>query len=200
MTVLVGENGSGKSTLVEAVARAWQRSLTAAVRHWAPLPSPDEFPLWDELDLHGEHPRPQGGAFLRAEATHGHFSSLDEGPDGVRAFGGPLHARSHAEGFLAFLEERTSERGLWVLDDRRTPCPPPLARSRRDPAGGVVAAGSQVLLATHSPLLAALPGALVYQLDAGGCAVREWADLELVRDWRLFLDDPRRLLHHLLVE
>ncbi|WP_104525593.1 hypothetical protein [Blastococcus atacamensis] len=68
VTVLVGENGSGRSTLVEAVARAWQRSLTAAVKHWGPLPSPDESALWAELDLQGEHRRPQGGACPRASA------------------------------------------------------------------------------------------------------------------------------------
>ncbi|RBY87304.1 ABC transporter ATP-binding protein [Blastococcus sp. TBT05-19] len=198
VTVLVGENGSGKSTLVEAVARAWQRSLTAAVKHWGPLPSPDESELWAELELRGEHPRPQGGAFLRAEAMHAHFSSLDEGPAGVRAFGGPLHTRSHGEGFLAFLEERTTERGLWILDE------PESALSFRSCLrllvllDGVVAAGSQVLLATHSPLLAAVPGALVYELDDDGFTPREWADLDLVRDWQAFLGDPTRLLGHLL--
>ena len=199
VTVLVGENGSGKSTLVEAVARAWQRSLTAAVRHWGPLPSPDESALWGELELHGERPRPQGGAFLRAEAMHGHFSSLDEGQAAGRAFGGvPLYARSHGEGFLAFLEERTTERGLWVLDE------PESALSFRSCLrllallDGVVAAGSQVLLATHSPLLAALPGALVNELDDRGLVAREWADLDLVQDWQMFLEDPRRLLRQLL--
>ena len=51
-------------------------------------------------------------------------------------------------------------------------------------------AGSQVLLATHSPLLAALPGALVYELADDGCTQREWSELDLVQDWRAFLDDP----------
>lgn len=117
------------------------------------------------------------------------------GPSGVRCT-----ARSHGEGFLAFLEERTTERGLWILDE------PESALSFRSCLrllallDGVVAAGSQVLLATHSPLLAALPGALVYELHGSGFSAREWADLELVQDWRMFLDDPGRLLHHLLDE
>jgi predicted ATPase len=199
VTVLVGENGSGKSTLVEAVARAWHRSLTAAVKHWAPSPSPDESALSDELELHGERPRPQGGAFLRAEAMHGHFGGLDEGSGAAQAFGGlPLNARSHGEGFLAFLEERTTERGLWVLDE------PESALSFRSSLrllallDGVAALGSQVVLATHSPLLAALPGARVYELDGEGFTQREWAELDLVQDWQSFFADPRRLLHHLL--
>ena len=59
-------------------------------------------------------------------------------------------------------------------------------------------AGSQVLLATHSPVLAALPGATVYELGDGGFTERQWSDLELVQDWQAFFDDPARLLHHLL--
>jgi predicted ATPase len=60
-----------------------------------------------------------------------------------------------------------------------------------------VAAGSQVLLATHSPLLAAMPGARMLELDDDGITPRDWADLDLVRDWREFLAAPDRLLRHL---
>ena len=57
VTVLVGENGSGKSTLVEAVARRWGSSLTAAVKHWGPLaPGRDEATLHWNLELDGERP------------------------------------------------------------------------------------------------------------------------------------------------
>jgi len=55
-----------------------------------------------------------------------------------------------------------------------------------------------VLLATHSPVLAAMPGARIYELDDEGFTEREWAELDLVQDWQAFFDDPRRLLHHLL--
>jgi len=55
-----------------------------------------------------------------------------------------------------------------------------------------------VLLATHSPVLAAVPGATVYELGGGGFTPRPWAELELVQDWAMFFDDPQRLLHHLL--
>ena len=60
------------------------------------------------------------------------------------------------------------------------------------------ASGSQVLLATHSPVLAALPGARVHEVDGAGCTERPWAELDLVRDWQSFLDSPDRLLRHLI--
>ncbi len=199
VTVLVGENGSGKSTLVEGVAHAWQESLTAQVKHWGRKPSAEDASLWHELVLTGARPRPQGGIWLRAEAMHERFARIDRDAIELRAFGGvPLNARSHGEGFLAFLESRTLERGLWILDE------PESALSFRSSLrllvllSAMADAGSQVLLATHSPVLAALPGATVYELDGDGFTARTWAELDLVRDWAAFFDDPQRLLHHLL--
>jgi predicted ATPase len=198
-TVLVGENGTGKSTLVEAIAEGWRRSLTAQVKHWGPKPSAEDAGLWRELTLAGAQPRPQGGVWLRGEAMHGVFAGIDGAAVELRAFDGvPLNQRSHGEGFLALLESRTTERGLWILDE------PESALSFRSSLrllallDGVRAAGSQVLVATHSPVLAALPGATVYELDGSGFTARRWADLDLVQDWQSFFDNPRRLLHHLL--
>ena len=199
VTVLVGENGTGKSTLVEAIAAAWRDLLTAQVHHWGPAASPEDTLLARELWLEGAHPRPQGGVWLRAESMHSLFASVDAQAFELRAFDGvPLNARSHGEGFLAFLESRTMERGLWVLDE------PESALSFRSCLrlmvllNDAVAAGSQVLLATHSPVLAAIPGARIYELSSTGFTQQEWADLDLVQDWQAFFDDPRRLLHHLL--
>jgi len=199
VTVLVGENGSGKSTIVEAIAEAWRRSLTAHVKHWGPKPSDEDAGLWRELELSGARPRPQGGVWLRGEAMHGVFARIDREAFELRVFDDvPLNQRSHGEGFLALLESRTTERGLWILDE------PESALSFRSTLRllallkGVVAAGSQVLLATHSPVLAALPGATVYELDGAGFTQRGWAELDLVQDWQMFFDDPTRLLHHLL--
>jgi predicted ATPase len=198
-TVLVGENGTGKSTVAEAIAHAWQRSLTAQVKHWGRIPFAEDASLWQELELDGPWPRPQGGIWLRAEAMHERFAGIDADAVELRAFDGvPLNARSHGEGFLAFLESRTLERGLWILDE------PESALSFRSSLRlmallhGMAASGSQVLLATHSPVLAALPGARIYELGDDGFTERAWADLDLVQDWQAFFDDPRRLLHHLL--
>jgi predicted ATPase len=199
VTVLVGENGTGKSTLVEAIASAWHGSLTAQVKHWGPHRSAEDALLSRDLQLAGEWPRPQGGVWLRGEAMHGVFSAIDSAAIELRAFDGvPLNHRSHGEGFLALLESRTTERGLWILDE------PEAALSFRSSLrllallAGVAGTGSQVVLATHSPVLAALPGALIYELDDDGFTTREWAELDLVQDWQAFFDDPARLLSYLL--
>lgn len=58
--------------------------------------------------------------------------------------------------------------------------------------------GAQVVCATHSPLLAALPGALVLEVGPWGIRHAAWEDLELVTHWRAYLDDPMRYLRHVI--
>jgi len=58
--------------------------------------------------------------------------------------------------------------------------------------------GSQVIVATHSPLLAALPGATTLELGEWGIRTVPWQELDLVQSWRDFLTAPQRYLRHLL--
>ncbi|HVX45191.1 MAG TPA: AAA family ATPase [Mycobacteriales bacterium] len=198
VTIVVGENGSGKSTFIEALAFAWTGNLPAAVHHWGPLPSDEDTDLHRAIRLTGERPPPNGGCFLRAEAMHAHFGRIDSGEE-LRAFDGiPLNARSHGEAFLAFLESRRYERGLYLLDE------PEAALSFRSCLrliallADAVAAGSQVVMATHSPVLAAFPRSVLLELSDNGIEVQDYDGLDLVRDWREFLAAPERWTRHLV--
>lgn len=198
VTIVVGENGAGKSTFIEALAFAWSATLPAAVHHWGPRPSDEDTDLHRAIRLTGERPPPNGGCFLRAEAMHAHFRSIDSGEE-LRAFDGvPLNARSHGEAFLAFLESRRYERGLYLLDE------PEAALSFRSCLrliallADAVVAGSQVIMATHSPVLAAFPRAALLELGDDGIGTPEYDELELIRDWREFLAAPERWTRHLV--
>ena len=58
--------------------------------------------------------------------------------------------------------------------------------------------GAQLLCATHSPLLAALPGATVLEVGPWGMRPTTFEDLELVRHWQAYLAEPMRYLRHVL--
>ena len=58
--------------------------------------------------------------------------------------------------------------------------------------------GSQAIVAIHSPLVAALPGATTVELGEWGMRRADWADLDLVESWRDFLTAPQRWLRHLV--
>ncbi len=55
-----------------------------------------------------------------------------------------------------------------------------------------------MLCATHSPVLASLPGATILEVGAWGLRPASWAELDLVQHWKRFLDEPRRYLRHVL--
>jgi len=198
VTFLVGENGSGKSTLVEAVATAFGLSPEGGSTHSMHSTRATESPLGEALQLVRGAGSTKWGFFLRAETMHGWYSYIEDNPrpDPDRpdvAF----HEMSHGESFLAVLESRFSGKGFFCLDE------PEAALSFSSTLGliatlqRVIARQGQVLCATHSPVLAAMPGARI--LEAGPWGLREtgWQDLELVDHWRRYLAEPWAYLRHL---
>jgi len=202
ITVLVGENGSGKSTLIEAFAAAYPRPGAETSR---PLPvtgpgqSDEDSPLHWNLRARKHPLAAPGGFFLRAETMHEYLSRVDASPADQMAWGGEtMQERSHGESFLAILRHRFTERGVYFLDE------PESALSFQSSLALLVVLdvlrqeGSQAVVATHSPLIAALPGATTIEMGEWGLRRTEWADLDLVRSWRGFLEAPGRWFHHLL--
>jgi predicted ATPase len=65
-------------------------------------------------------------------------------------------------------------------------------------ADQVATEGGQIICATHSPILASLPGAQILELDEDGIHNAEWGELHLVDHWRRFLERPDSYLRHVL--
>lgn len=193
MTIFVGENGAGKSTLVESIAIAFGLNAEGGSTNIMNRASESASNLADQLKLVRGGGASKRGFFLRAETMHGLFSYLDSIGD-VGAF----HESSHGESFLDLITSRRTIRGLWILDEPESALSLPgclaLIGMLRDLVGG----GSQVLLSTHSPVLAAYRGADLYEVGEWGIRTSEYDDLELVRNWRAFLAAPDRFLRHIL--
>lgn len=105
---------------------------------------------------------------------------------------------SHGESFLELIIDRFKEGGLWVLDEPESALSFSGCLALVGVLKDLMAAGdSQVILSTHSPLLAALPGATIYEVGPWGLRNTEWEDLDLVTHWRSFMNVPERYLRHL---
>ena len=202
LTVLIGENGSGKSTLVEAIAAAWSRHVRADRRNVSlratAQPSNEDSDLERALRLLGTRGGGKGGFFLRAEKMHELFTAV--GPEGrwANRFGGvDLHARSHGQAFIQVLKTRVEERGLYLFDEPEsalsfTSCLGLIALLAR-----LQGEGSQAIVATHSPLIAATPGAMLIEVGEWGMRKAAFEKLELVKLWRDFLAGPERYVKYL---
>lgn len=196
VTFLVGENGSGKSTLVEAVAAAAGLNAEGGSRNARHRTRTSESPLHEVLQLVRSPGAPGWSYFLRAETMHGLYTYLEQlggGPPGPA-----LHELSHGESFLEVLGQHFDRPGFYVLDEPEAALSFTSCLTLISVLHSLGEAGSQVLCATHSPLLTALPGALVLQLDDDGLTPVQWQDLELVAHWRRYLGDPRAYLRHVL--
>jgi predicted ATPase len=202
VTFLVGENGSGKSTLVEAFAAVYPRQgfATPWVDNLGPGPSREDSPLPVHIRARTHRRASPAGFFLRAEAMHSYLARIDGDPGQARAWDGEeLSARSHGESFLAVLRHRFGAIGAYFMDE------PEAAFSFQSCLALVAlldqmrSEGSQVIVATHSPLLASLPGATLIEVgDWGLRTVERYDDLDLVESWRTFMAEPGAYLRHLL--
>lgn len=200
LTILVGENGTGKSTIVEGIAIAYGLSPEGGSTGAMHSTRPSESPLGGSLQLTRGAGASRWGYFLRAETMHGLFSYLENNPSHRQRDEPTFHELSHGESFLAMLTTRRFlDPGFFVLDEPEAG----LSFTAQLALVGQLAelatdARTQVLLATHSPVLAAVPGATLLQLDDSGITPTRWEDLDVVDHYRRFLDAPDRYLRHLL--
>ncbi len=195
VTFLVGENGSGKSTIVEAIASAYGLSPEGGTAFGQHSTRASESPLHRELRLQRGIGAGRWGFFLRAETMHGWYTYMDEhsGPNDT-----DYHAMSHGESFLEVLTRTFDSPGFYCLDE------PEAALSFRSTLTlirvlhDITAAGGQVLCATHSPVLASMPGARILEVGDRGLRETTWEELELVKHWKAYLVAPMRYLRHTL--
>jgi predicted ATPase len=195
VTFLVGENGSGKSTLVEAIAMAYGLSPEGGSAQGHHTTRATESPLAASLTLQRGLGAARWGFFLRAETMHGWYTFLEENPRKSKET--RFHEMSHGESFLAVLATRFDSGGFYCLDEPEAALSFASTLELIAVLQRVVDQGGQVLCATHSPVLAALPGARIWEVGDWGLRETAWDDLQLVDHWRRYLQTPDAYLRHL---
>jgi predicted ATPase len=206
VTFLVGENGSGKSTLVEAIADVCGINSEGGKAGTKYSSTGERTPLGEVLDaeltttglrlLHGPRTR-RRAFFFRAETLF----NLGRNVSGMHGFWeDDLTEQSHGEGFFTVLERMVSGPGLYLMDEPEAAlsfqsCVRLVALMNR-----VAGEGGQIVCATHSPILASLPGAQIIELGEDGMRPAEWENLQLVDHWRRFMAKPDFYLRYALDE
>ncbi|MGH3905499.1 MAG: AAA family ATPase [Pseudonocardiaceae bacterium] len=205
VTFLVGENGSGKSTVLEAIAEAQGVDMRGGSvgRRYAPASSKSDLARQLTLTLTAHGTRTIGrrarGHFLRAETAHGFFQFIER--QHVAGFGDrSLLEQSHGESFWQLFEHKFSQAGLYLMDEPESALSFSSCLRLIGLIESLTTIGSQVICATHSPLLAAFPRAQIIEVGDHGLRTREWAELELVDHWRRYLTNPDAYLRHIFFD
>lgn len=205
VTILVGENGTGKSTLLEAIAVACGFNPEGGSRNFNFSTNATHSELHESLCV-VRRAFPKDGYFLRAESLYNVATNMEELdrnrgflPPLVDSYGGrSLHHQSHGESFLALVQNRLGGKGLYLFDEPEAALSPMRQMTLLSEIDRLVKAGSQLIIATHSPILMAYPGACILELSESGIRSVSYRETEHYRVTKEFLDNPERMLHYLI--
>jgi predicted ATPase len=195
----VGENGSGKSTLLEAITKKCGIHIWDKPRRHVVHNNPYETRLADYITVtwaNGSVP----GSLFRAETFRDFADFLDDvalcDPGRLKYHGGRiLNMLSHGEAILTYFGGRYHIRGLYLLDEPEAALSPSnqvrfLKLLRRLEAGG----HAQFIMATHSPILLAYPGAQIFSFDSPRIEEVSYEDTAHYRLYKLFFTDRSAFL------
>jgi len=191
ITIIVGENGAGKSTLLEGIAVLAGYDEAGGGRGYRPVDHSNSIEATGgELSKAlraGWLPKITNGWFFKAES----FFSVARYLDAVGSPSADFLSYSHGEGFMRFFEERCQRQGIFIFDEPESALSPArqmefLKLMRRMERSTIC----QVVMATHSPMLMAYPGADLLRLSKYGLEEVTVEQTDHYKVMREFCSDP----------
>ncbi|KJS84432.1 MAG: ATPase AAA [Peptococcaceae bacterium BICA1-8] len=208
VTFFIGENGSGKSTLLEAIAINCGFGIVGGGKSNLLSGYEDKNSL-DSIIKLSWMPKVKSGFFLRSETFYSFANYIDklaDDPFNIKqevygAYGGKsLHEQSHGEAFMSLFLNRFSHKGIYFLDEPEAALSPQRQLAFMRIIWELERKGiAQFIIATHSPILMAYPGAKIYNFDENPIKKVQFEETEHYKITKDFLNDKDRFLKHLLM-
>jgi predicted ATPase len=199
VSFFVGENGSGKSTLLEAITKSCGIHVWDKPKRHVVHDNPYEEHLCDFVGVSWANGNMTGSLF-RAETFYEFADFLDDvalcDPGQLEYYGGHiLNTLSHGQGILSYFGGRYQRHGLYLLDEPESALSPAsqiafLQLLQRLEDGGK----TQFIIATHSPILLAYPGAQIFSFGQTQIKEVQYEDTPHYRIYRRFMQDPQAFL------
>jgi len=199
VTFFVGENGSGKTTLLRAICRRsnifiWED--TSRVRYEA---NPYEEDLYKYIDIEWADSFVPG-SFFSSQIFQDYARFLDEvaaaNPGILQYFGGSsLMTKSHGQSLISFFTARYRIKGIYLMDEPETALSPKSQLELLKVLKKMSDAGhAQFIIATHSPILLAYPGATLYTFDEVPVRAVKYEETDYYQVYKDFMNNKDRYL------
>lgn len=108
-----------------------------------------------------------------------------------------LSLQSHGESYLDFFKSRVKDNGIYLLDEPETPLSIQNQLTLFTMIMDAIKRGCQFIIATHSPILAALPEAIIYEIKANRFVKTSYENIESINLLKEFLNHKDHFIHHL---
>jgi predicted ATPase len=132
--------------------------------------------------------------YAKMMAKSPHHKTLGE-IDGL--YDHPLLTQSHGEAYLDFFSSRLKPNTLILLDEPETPLSIQNQLTLLVLIHKAVKQGSQLIIATHSPIISAYPDAKLYTIASDKIECTSYDSVESVKLLKDFLDNKEAYLNHL---
>jgi len=207
VTFFVGENGTDKSTLLEGIAFKCGFGNKGGGKYNI-FTNPDESKRLEKIIALSWLPKVNNGFFLRAETFFDFANYVDElameagSEEEIRRIyqshgGKSLYEQSHGEAFISLFNNRFGSKGLYILDEPEAALSPQRQLAFLRIIHELEKTGkAQFIIATHSPILLAFPGAVIYNFD-GGVRRVAYEETEHYQLTKAFLNNRERFLDQL---
>lgn len=199
VTFFVGENGSGKSTLLEAIAVAYGFNPEGGTLNYSFSTYDSHSELHNALRLVRSFNKAKWGYFLRAESFY-NVASAEEEYTRIQGIPQHYHEKSHGESFLSVIQKNFGKNGLYFLDEPEAALSPQRQLTLLLEISKCVRNGSQFIIVTHSPILLGFPDAEILSFDDGEIHPISYEDTQSYQITKMFINDRRQILRHLLDE
>jgi len=195
VTLFCGENGTGKSTLLEAIAikcgiHIWENNTGLGNDH-----NPYEADLYKSITIRWED-GPVPGSFFGSQIFPNFARILEEwaasDADMLNYFGGKsLVTQSHGESLMSYFQSRYSIKGIYFLDEPETALSPSSLIELLNLLTKISHQGhAQFIIATHSPLLLAIPGSRIYSFDSRKIKPIDYQNTAYYKIYKSFMNRP----------
>lgn len=195
VTFFIGENGSGKSTLLEAIARRCNIHIWSGVDNTRVDPNPYEQMLLLYLEVEWSDGMVPGSFF--SSQIFRNFAQLVEmweadNPGQIDYFGGKSFlTQSHGQSLMSFFKARYKIKGLYLMDEPETALSPKSQIELLQFLKRMSRMGhAQFIIATHSPILLACPGSIIYSFDHSPVKTIHYEDTEHYQVYKNFMENP----------
>ncbi|MFA5079360.1 MAG: AAA family ATPase [Dehalococcoidia bacterium] len=194
VTFFAGENGTGKSTLLKAICQRcgihiWEDTDGARYKY-----NPYEGRFHEYIDVEWKA-GPVPGSYFSSQIFHDFARYLDEwahsDPGMLEYFGGDsLLTQSHGQSLISFFTSRYKIKGVYFMDEPETALSPKSQLKLLKLLKEMSTDGhAQFIITSHSPILLAFPGAVIYDFDSVPIRPIKYVDTEYYQIYRDFMNN-----------